>query len=110
MAKYFDWEEPGIGRNTVYMIATGIFFFALLLIIEYRFFAGLIYFVRSLFARKLPLPSVDNAPDDDVIAEKQKVNAMTDLDLITNNLVLQNLSKFYGKFLAVNQISIGIKQ
>lgn len=72
--------------------------------------AGLIYFVRSLCARQLPLPSVDNVPDNDVVAEKQKVNSMTYLDLATNNLVLQNLSKFYGKFLAVNQISIGIKQ
>lgn len=92
------------------MITTGSVFFVLLLIIEYRVFAGLNYFVCSFFARELPSPSVNNVADSDVIAEKQKVNAMTYLDLVTNNLVLQNLSKFYGKFLAVNQISIGIKQ
>lgn len=106
----YDWKEPGIGRNLVYMAGTGIVFFAILLIIEYRVFEGAIYFVRSFFERKLPPMSENNHIDDDVNDEKRKVNGMTKNDLYANSLVLQSLSKFYGKFLAVNQISIGIKR
>lgn len=48
--------------------------------------------------------------DDDVKAEKQKVDAMTPNDLEVNNLVLKNLSKVYRQFLAVNQLSLAIKR
>lgn len=106
----YDWEEPGIGRNLIYMVTTGIGFFVILLVIEYRVFAGLVYFILSFFERKLPPMSQNGQIDDDVNAEKRRVNGMTLSDLDTNNLVLQSLSKFYGKFLAVNQISIGINR
>lgn len=92
------------------MGTTGILFFVLLLIIEYRVFAGLIYYIRSFLQRKLPSMSQNGEIDDDVNEEKRRVKGMTLNDLETNNLVLQSLSKFYGKFLAVNQISIGIKR
>ncbi|XP_055298016.1 phospholipid-transporting ATPase ABCA3-like isoform X5 [Sitodiplosis mosellana] len=106
----YDWKEPGISRNLTYMAVTGIFFFILLLIIEYRVFAGLIYWIRSLFARKLPPIAEDDQIDDDVNKEKQIVNGMNVNDIEANSLVLKSLSKFYGKFLAVNQISIAIKR
>lgn len=92
------------------MVNTGIVFFAILLIIEYRVFAGLIYFIRSFFERDLPPISENGHIDDDVNDEKQKVDRMTINDLQTNSLVLRSLSKFYDKFLAVNQISIAIKR
>lgn len=92
------------------MIATGVGFFVILLIIEYRVFAGLFYFIGSFFERKLPPMSQNGEIDDDVNDEKRRVNGMTLNDLQINNLVLQSLSKFYGKFLAVNQISIGINR
>lgn len=92
------------------MCTTGVAFFALLLIIEYRVFAGFIYYIRSFFERKLPPEAEEGTFDNDVNNEKLKVNSMNYNDLLTNNLVLRNLSKFYGNFLAVNQISIGIKQ
>lgn len=92
------------------MFVTGIISFVILLIIEYRVFAGVIYFIHSFFERRLPPMAEHGNIDDDVNDEKRKVNGMTMNDLQTNSLVLQSLSKFYGKFLAVNQISIAIKR
>lgn len=92
------------------MGVTGVVFFILLLIIEYRIFAGAIYFIRSFFERKLPPMAENGHIDDDVNDEKRKVNGMDANDMEANSLVLKSLSKFYGKFLAVNQISIAIKR
>lgn len=106
----YDWAEPGIGRNLTYMFATGIIFFVILLIIEYRVLSSVIYFILSFFERKLPPMSENGQIDDDVNDEKRKVNGMTMNDLQTHSLVLASLAKFYGSFLAVNQISIAVKR
>lgn len=106
----YAWKEPGIGRNLIYMVVTGIVCFVILLIIEYRLFEGISYYISSFFERDLPLPSSQNEIDSDVDVEKKRVKQMTMVDLEANNLVLQSLSKYYGKFLAVNQISIGIQR
>lgn len=92
------------------MVATGVAFFLILLIIEYRVFEGLTYYIHSFFERKLPPMTVEGEIDNDVDDEKKRVKQMTMADLEGNNLVLQSLSKFYGDFLAVNQISIGIQR
>lgn len=92
------------------MMCTGIVFFIILLIIEYRIFEGVIYAVRGCFERSLPSMSEDGQIDDDVLDEKRKVNLMPMNEIQSHSLILQSLSKFYGKFLAVNQISIGIKR
>lgn len=48
--------------------------------------------------------------DDDVSKEKRRIDEMSPKHKARYNLLLQNLSKFYGPFLPVNQISIGIKK
>lgn len=73
-------------------------------------FEGVVYYLHSFFERKLPQNSVEGEIDNDVDDEKKRVKQMTSTDLEVNNLVMQSLSKFYGNFLAVNQISIGIKR
>lgn len=92
------------------MVATGTIAFILLLIIEYRVFEGVSYYIGGFFERKLPLVTAHGEIDMDVDNEKKRVKQMTSTDLRAHNLVLQNLSKYYGKFLAVNQLSIGIKR
>lgn len=73
-------------------------------------FEGLIYSISGLFKRSLPERATEDEIDDDVANEKQKVSEMTTTDLQLHNLVLRDLSKYYGNFLAVNQLSIAIKQ
>lgn len=106
----FGWKEPGIGPNLVYFVGTGISCFLILLIIEYRVLNGLIYLIRGLFQKKLPSQSENGFIDEDVHNEKIRVTVMSPTDIEINNLVLKGVSKYYGKFLAVNQISIGIQQ
>lgn len=67
-------------------------------------------FIRQPSTQKSSLICMTNAIDSDVINEKIKVNSMTPLDIQANNLVLQNLTKFYGDFLAVKGISVAIKR
>lgn len=55
----------------------------------------------------------DNGPeteDDDVAAEKDRINNMSPQELQSETMVMQNVSKFYGKFCAVNKISVAIKR
>lgn len=104
----YAWKEPGIGRNLIYMIATGAICFAILLIIEYRVFEGIGYWISGFFQRSPP-SAAEGEIDVDVDNEKKRVKRMTTADLETNNLVLQSLSRYYGKFLAVNQLSIAVQ-
>lgn len=106
----YAWKEPGIGRNLIYMAVTGVVCFIILLIIEYRVFEGISYYISSFFEREVPAPAAQAQIDSDVDAEKKRVKQMTMADLEANNLVLQSLVKYYGKFLAVNQLSIGIQR
>lgn len=107
---YFDWKEPGIGRNLVYMGLIGVAGFIILLCIEYRLFNGIIYGLNKSFNKPPPSEPEESTIDDDVSGEKRRVDAMNPLDLETHNLVLRRLTKYYGSFLAVDQLSIGIKQ
>lgn len=103
--KYFEWDEPGIGRNLTYMLFTGIVCFAVLLIIEYRLLASIVYAILSLFKQQLPPETEDGYLDDDILAEKQRVNAMSDVDIGVNNLVMKKVSKFYGKYVSDFRLS-----
>lgn len=107
---YFGWNEPGIGRNLVYMAVVGVIFFVVLIILEYRLLEGFAYLLSSVFKRKLPSRSEDNMLDDDVLAEKHRLEAMTMDEIKTHNLLMKQVSKFYGSFLAVNQTSFAIKE
>lgn len=104
----YGWET-GIGRYLTYLCVSGIVYFVLLFMIEFRVFSGAAQSTRGAFEGNLPGQS-NNAIDDDVIEEKKKVDAMSSQDLHVNNLVLRKLTKFYGRFLAVNQISVGVKR
>lgn len=106
----YDWDEPGIGRSLTYMAITAITFFIILWIIEYRIISTVRRYICRSSSQTSSRTHVSNAIDCDVINEKNKVNAMSLEELQTNNLVLQNLSKFYGDFLAVKGISVAVKR
>ena len=53
-------------------------------------------------------PSRGNT-DSDVAAEVEKVFAFTETEIIKKNMVSLKLSKFYGNFLAVNQLSFCVE-
>lgn len=76
--------------------------------IEFRILEGFIYYVRSFFQKNLPPTPKGSEIDSDVEEERNHVLQMTMSELTANRLVLKNFSKFYGHFLAVNQLSVAI--
>lgn len=93
------------------MLATSIGATIVLLLIERGLLGRVISYVQSRIQRKLHAVHTEEEPlDDDVRDLKERVNAMTIVELREQNLVLQNVSKFYGSFLAVNEVSLEIKQ
>lgn len=91
------------------MISIGIFGFILLLLIE----NGAFKFIRTLIVRLVPrtYPQTDQSiVDSDVRAEKERIDKLDERELAMETMVMQNVSKFYGNFCAVNQISIAMKR
>lgn len=84
-------------------------FIVILVLIEYNVLSKVYSTIIRKFRRNLPAIQ-DSSLDDDVREEKQKVDAMTSDDLQVNNLVLKNLTKFYGTFPAVKQLSLAVKR
>lgn len=105
---YFNWDD-GVGRNIAYMITTGIALFGVLLLWEFRVFESIFYKGKNIVSSKIPV-SEDGYLDSDVQEEKNRINAMGSDEIRSRNLVMQNMSKFYGSFLAVNQLSVAVEQ
>lgn len=89
------------------MLCSGIAAYILLIISE----RGAFRMVKQLISRKIRriYPEIGSKTVDyDVFVEKERVNQITELE--AEAVVMQNVSKFYGKFCAVNQISVAIKK
>lgn len=106
----FAWGESGILDTLIQMATTGIVCYVLLFLMESRIVRDLIYCKRNSKEKPPPANAEDDgAIDDDVNKEKERVAEMTSDDFNMHDLVLKDLTKFHGDFLAINQISIGIK-
>ncbi|CAB3230088.1 unnamed protein product [Arctia plantaginis] len=93
------WALPGVLRYLTVMFITGILLWILLMVIEY----GLL---KQLFVREKKLPPIDkNTIDEDVAAEANHTHKVYKSSLHDQALLALKLSKYYGKYLAVNQIS-----
>ncbi|XP_037034194.1 ATP-binding cassette sub-family A member 3-like isoform X1 [Bradysia coprophila] len=107
----FSWNENSVSKDLLVMVATSIGVTLLVLLIEQGLLRRLIAYLVSL-VRSRPVfdPLQDEQLDDDVREVKERINAMDVGQLREQSVVLQNVSKFYGSFLAVNQVSLDIKQ
>ncbi|XP_049855750.1 phospholipid-transporting ATPase ABCA3 isoform X1 [Schistocerca gregaria] len=105
----YGWEYPGIARNIVFLIGGGFIFFTLLFCIELGAFKRVAYFLNSKGKPKSNRVAdlQVNAADDDVLAEKEKVkHVVMSSEVMEYSIVLKDLTKYYGKFLAVDGISV----
>ncbi|XP_037883728.1 phospholipid-transporting ATPase ABCA1 isoform X1 [Glossina fuscipes] len=106
---YYDWNEPGILPEVVYLLITGVVFLLIVIAVDYGFINELIYRIQSRNLQPSP-PEDDSDPvDDDVKREKQYIEKMSLNELRIQNLVVDRVTKYYKKFLAVNQLSICVK-
>ncbi|KAH8409301.1 hypothetical protein KR009_012305 [Drosophila setifemur] len=106
---FFAWDEPGVLPETVYMVSTGVVFFLMIIILEFRLINELMFNIRQKFS-KPPPPPPEGHLDDDVAAERERILHMSSEELVTKNLVLDRVTKYYGHFLAVNQVSLCVQE
>lgn len=77
--------------------------------IVFFFFKNCVY--SNIFSnRPPPPPPEDGYFDEDVEQEKERVKNMLPSQIAETNLVLDRVTKFYKRFVAVNQISLAVRQ
>lgn len=110
-ASLFSWQY-GIGIDTAYLILTGITLHLLLVVIEMGLFAQYAAYVLNHLPWNIPKKqeTEDEPVDDDVQAEKALISVMPLDQLKQEAVVLQNVSKYYGGFIAVNDVSFLVKR
>ncbi|XP_034485231.1 ATP-binding cassette sub-family A member 3-like isoform X4 [Drosophila innubila] len=103
----FRWEDPGIMLELVYMLSTGIVCFLVLIIGDMGLINELIFMVRK---RSMKVPPPPEVVDEDVQRERQRIFNMKPHEVAAKNLVLDRVSKYYGSYLAVNQVSLCVEE
>jgi len=119
-ADYLAWQWPGIGRKLIIMAAQGCVWLFVLCTLEsdtLRRVERLVVNIASgkpdvgMAAADHGVPAAAAAEDSDVAAERERI-VRTPVERLatTDAVILRQLTKFYGSFLAVNRLSIGIPQ
>lgn len=99
-------QSPGIGRNVIISFIMAGVLFLILIFNEY----GLISFFLNKAMNFSKPPLGDKALDEDVKAENAKIKHAVDSSLTHEySLVLRDVTKYYGNFLAVNGLCLGVK-
>ncbi|XP_017124894.1 phospholipid-transporting ATPase ABCA3 isoform X2 [Drosophila elegans] len=106
---FFAWDEPGVLPEVVYMTVTGVVFFLIIIVLEFRLINELMFKIRQLLS-KPPPPPAEGHLDDDVANERERILNMSSDELAVKNLVLDRVTKYYGQFLAVNQVSLCVQE
>lgn len=91
------------------MIVAGFVSYLFLLAIDF----GAIKFLKTFIFKYIPQKYMYADPssvDDDVLAEKEHIDQMPLAELQSETMIMQNVSKFYGRLCAVNKFSISIKR
>lgn len=129
---YLGWEKNGIGRMLIFLTIQGVMYFTVLLFVESNLFKSIIYYLKSgkaedqnshlspsettpLLQGERPLlfnqsrqHQISQIQEDfDVAAERER---LAKSHLLTDSLILQEVTKYYGQYLAVNHLSVGIPQ
>ncbi|XP_069101650.1 phospholipid-transporting ATPase ABCA3-like [Argopecten irradians] len=105
---YLMWDSPGILKYVVFMAIQAIFFFVVVLAIEYGVLGQLVYCIcgSSQFDEE---NMTGEEEDSDVKEEREKISNSPLTKLMeTDALILKGLSKSYGRVKAVRGISVGI--
>lgn len=106
---YFAWKSPGIGRHITYLVVVGGILFVVLFLKELHVLDGLFYRSKRMYTGEPPPETEDSTMDSDVMMEKTRINLMAMEEIKATNLVTKSMTKYYGKHLAVNQLSLAVK-
>ncbi|KAK4876909.1 hypothetical protein RN001_009415 [Aquatica leii] len=107
---YYDWEYPGVGRNVFYSLLVGTVCIIILLLIEYKVIRKIRHKLRK--TKYVPPDSkiVDIHVDIDIQQENEYIRNAPYEEIRQHNLFMRDISKCYGKFVAVNNICLAVKK
>lgn len=97
----YSFNSNEIGLNLFMLALSGVFYLALCIMIDMKIFRKIF---NSFCTKEEKFPS-NGEFDSDVVVEQKKVSSLSETEILKKNLVTKSLSKFYGNFLAVNQLS-----
>nr|XP_026488445.1 ATP-binding cassette sub-family A member 3-like [Vanessa tameamea] len=100
---FLRWSEPGIGRYLFTMSLVGVIGFTVLLIKEYEVLNKVRYAGRAARA-------AGAAEDADVAAERRRVLELPRERLAAHSLVCRDLTKYYGDFCAVDNLTFAVRK
>ncbi|XP_045771590.1 ATP-binding cassette sub-family A member 2-like [Maniola jurtina] len=98
---YFQWESPGVLRYIVATLAVCAFLWSLLMVLEYNW-------LQRVFIRKKKAPPLDESSLDPDVVNEMRHAERVDTSASGVSLVARGLTKYYGKNLAVDQISFTV--
>ncbi|XP_067683953.1 phospholipid-transporting ATPase ABCA3-like [Haliotis asinina] len=103
---FLDWDFPGVGGHVVFMLVQSVVYMSVTLFIEYQVPQRIWYVFRPRGLSVVQPTEVDG----DVLAERQRIETFDKDAGSTDALVLKDLYKRYGNFVAVDNLSVGIPE
>ncbi|GFT03289.1 ATP-binding cassette sub-family A member 3 [Trichonephila clavipes] len=114
---YFSLESPGIGKQLIFFAIQAIAFTCLLVLCEKNFIRYLKYKIKGHKITPSTIPTlsevieVEAVEDDDVRTERLKIqNTPKGILAVTNRLIIKDVTKKYGSFVAVDKLSFGVRK
>ncbi|KAK5642702.1 hypothetical protein RI129_008869 [Pyrocoelia pectoralis] len=102
---YYDMESPGIGRNVLFLSCVGTFLILVLFSIELRLYEKI---ANKINFTKRHRTCESKLLDDDVLHEQEKVRDIPLHNIHNTAVVMKNVTKYYGNFLAVDNLCLSI--
>ncbi|XP_068150684.1 phospholipid-transporting ATPase ABCA3-like [Drosophila tropicalis] len=107
---YFAWRHPGILPEIVFLVVVAICLFLILMAIDAKFVSNSFAFLKSKWKSRRSeggagSRSSDPLYKDGIRGEIERIQNFTDEQLNQMPLVLNSISKRYGKLIAVNNLS-----
>ncbi|XP_026317826.1 ATP-binding cassette sub-family A member 3-like [Hyposmocoma kahamanoa] len=100
---HWSWVLPGVLRYVIVMILSGVVGWCILMIAEYRVLQKIFY------TKRVPPPLNEKKLDDDVLTEMRHVEEINKRQG-DHSLVVNKITKYYGNYLAVNQVSFTVSE
>lgn len=103
---------PGVGRFVVFMVIQGAVYLLVTLFIEYRIPQRIIYLLGRKESDSEAFSRIEStmSKDADVAEEQLRVSRISAGEHGSDALILKDLYKRYGNFVAVDHLSIGIPE
>ncbi|GFR20908.1 ATP-binding cassette sub-family A member 3, partial [Trichonephila clavata] len=114
---YFSLGSPGIGKQLIFFAIQAIAFTCLLVLCEKNFIRYLKYKIKGHKVTPSTIPTLSEViefeavEDDDVRTERLEIqNTPKGILAVTNHLIIKDVTKKYGSFVAVDKLSFGVRK